>query len=643
MRQKTSFFNKTLFLKNSARFWPLWAMYLGIWLLTGPLVVSSGIRWNRENPMASVLPFLNSASGTGVVMVLITGAVFALAVFSFLYSSKSANMMASLPITRGTVYSTSYLTGLIWMLGANVLVFLCGILVLSAHGVLDMRILLSWLGIISLEGVFFYSFACFCAMLTGSGFVMPIVYFVLNFAVVIYEMLVRTVLSVLLYGASEIISGITLDKFAPAVAMMEKHCDIIDPATGSSVYMWETIPKNYLVSYNGWVLIAVYAAVGVIFALLGYALYKRRRMETASDVVSVNFLKPVFKYCMGIGGALCSCLLLYYMFFNDGIRPASAWIYMVACAIPGAFIGWYAAEMLVRKSFKVFRHWQGFVICAVLVSAFILCAEMDVCGYEKQVPEAQDVKSVRINTFSQSELESPENIESVLALHRSIIDNKRIHEDEYYREQKGNEPSNWSSVPVTLRYELTDGTHMERVYRLLISRETLSDPGSDLKTLESVVNSQEALNSRYALGCEEDSVVSADVYYYDNVYGDTDRNLDVEQARQLFRAVKQDVEAGNVGLESYELGSGTVSNFNCDINIGITGKSRDVGDRPAVPAPTGETAAAEYVEYIYVPVSEDSVNTLSFLRDTLGIKMAVADGADNASQTENSAAETSEG
>ena len=39
MRSKTSFFNKTLFLKSVARFWPVWGSYFVIWLIILPVVL----------------------------------------------------------------------------------------------------------------------------------------------------------------------------------------------------------------------------------------------------------------------------------------------------------------------------------------------------------------------------------------------------------------------------------------------------------------------------------------------------------------------------------------------------------------------------------------------------------------------------
>ena len=36
MRSRISYFNKTLYLKNMARFWPIWALYGIIWLFAMP-------------------------------------------------------------------------------------------------------------------------------------------------------------------------------------------------------------------------------------------------------------------------------------------------------------------------------------------------------------------------------------------------------------------------------------------------------------------------------------------------------------------------------------------------------------------------------------------------------------------------------
>ena len=109
MKSKTSFFNKTIFLKYFALFWPLWAFYTFIMIVMLDGILFFGLKqdnmWNRENvPEAEVenmLITIRNATEMNIHMVIIfiAALVVGMALFNYLYSSKSANMLHSLPIT----------------------------------------------------------------------------------------------------------------------------------------------------------------------------------------------------------------------------------------------------------------------------------------------------------------------------------------------------------------------------------------------------------------------------------------------------------------------------------------------------------------------------------------------------------------
>ena len=66
-----------------------------------------------------------------------------------------------------------------------------------------------------LSFLFFYNFAVLCCMIVGNAIMMPIVYFILNFAIPVVELMIRTVLQAFVYGMPNA-SGVHLSPFAPA-------------------------------------------------------------------------------------------------------------------------------------------------------------------------------------------------------------------------------------------------------------------------------------------------------------------------------------------------------------------------------------------------------------------------------------------
>ena len=83
MQSKTSFFNKTVFVKNITRFWPLWLAYLVIWILIVPVSFLTAVDWNEtlRTEVGAGLNLLNTAAEIGVVMAFVFGILAAMAVF----------------------------------------------------------------------------------------------------------------------------------------------------------------------------------------------------------------------------------------------------------------------------------------------------------------------------------------------------------------------------------------------------------------------------------------------------------------------------------------------------------------------------------------------------------------------------------
>ena len=86
MRSGTSYFNKTLFAKHFARFWPIWGLYGLIWTMCLPLGILLDSRSGWTQVRARVLP-LNYLDTSGwfsaaTFLAVVFGLLAAMAVFS---------------------------------------------------------------------------------------------------------------------------------------------------------------------------------------------------------------------------------------------------------------------------------------------------------------------------------------------------------------------------------------------------------------------------------------------------------------------------------------------------------------------------------------------------------------------------------
>lgn len=503
MQSRTSFFNASIFKKSVTRFWPVWGGYTAAWVIT---VLSALL--SRYSSVNSVIELQSKLLNIGYAGGLITGAIFgvfsAMAVWSFAYSTRSAHAMACLPVRREGVFTAVTMAGLLPFVAANAAITVLTLLAELAVGVVDLAVTLQMFALMTLPFLLFYGFAVFCAQMTGNILALPAVYAVLNFVCVGVEVLVRALACVFVYGMAQGVFTCTLRFFSPVVGIL-MNCKVARNETwDGEVYLL----KGY--TFQGWGVLVTYAVIGLVLMALALLLFRRRKMETAGDVVAVEVLKPVFRWCMAIGCALCLSVLFYLLFWENGYAHGGSTLCLISLIfvmLVGAFCGWFIAEMMMKKSFRVFRSgWGGLGVCCLILAALLCACEFDLFGYEKYVPTAEKVESVNMNCMGEYvTLESPESIEQVLALHESIVANKAWHEGDLGHRDWSD---NYSTLQLT--YWLRSGRWISREYDL---RYTEEKPG-DMSLVQAVINCAEAISDRKetAFPITEESIYDSGVY-----------------------------------------------------------------------------------------------------------------------------------
>ena len=498
MQSRTSFFNGSIFRKSVARFWPVWGGYFAIWFILVPVVLLAN-RYDRTTDY--VRDFLLNTGFTGGLIMNALFAVFsAMAVWSFLYNTRSAHGMACLPVRREGVFSSVVLAGLLPYLAVNAVIAVLALLSQLAIGIVDVGATLQWFALASLSFLFFYGFATLCAQLTGNILVLPAVYAVLNFVFVGAELLARYLTSLFVYGMNQDMDAFSLKWLSPFVAILMR-CRVTSHSVWNGEYY--TYGGSY---FAGWRILIIYAVVGLVLLIPALLLYRRRKMETAGDVVAIEVLKPVFRWCMAIGCALCLSALICVLFWENGhdykAGSVAALVGLLFTLVLGAVIGWFIAEMLIKKSFRVFSrsnaHWGGLGICCAIIVALMLACEFDLFGYEKFVPDPEKVEAVTLWCQGNvSDLEAQESIRAVTALHESVVANKQCHEAAA-RELYGpyDPESTTSGVTMTLNYNLRSGRNVARRYTVYYDR-TAGNYG-DAELLQATLNCPEAVADRKA-------------------------------------------------------------------------------------------------------------------------------------------------
>ena len=553
MRSGTSWFNGALYRKDLQRFWPLWGLWSVIWLVLQPLLLYTRLQAelrSGEGDLAGITAALPGLVGSvSFTLAFLFGVGAAMAVFSYLYTHRSACMMHALPLRRETLFFTSYLAGLSFLLLPLAGVSMLTALIETAYGALDVQAILIWLAMTGGSCLFFYSFAVFCAMFTGNLLALPAFYCVLSFLVSIMTDLMGVLARQFLYGFT---------------AFDSRVYDVVNWLTPLQK-LWEVYWLSQERTLSGGGILAAYAAAALLLAAAALAVYRRRQVETAGDVVAVAVVRPVFKYgfayCVGVAAGLATL----------GVLGLSGDAETVACVLLWALAGYFAAEMLLKKTLRVLRAWKGAVGLTVVLSVLVAAIWLDLPGYSHWVPTVDQVAAVEVRTSSypsdsgadQFTLTDKDQIKKVLDFHQAVV----AAGEDYVRaydtrpaaadlSEQGQAPDTqpaerWSDYTLLdLTYTLADGRRVSRTYYdLPLYSEDLETPNTVTWAAGRLVEDREISLQAYGLETARDmrvvEVLVSGLWrpaeqYMDSVY------LEEGQTR-LFQAVLADFDAGNLG------------------------------------------------------------------------------------------------
>ena len=555
MRSKTLCFNGTLFRKNLSRYWPLWglASFGGALFPLAMLVNLLHSGFDFWTPLETTQAYYNVLSYGVPVISIVYAVLCAMAVWNYLYNTRSVGLMHTLPIRREGLFVTNVLSGLVMMAIPYAVTGALIVLVSLLYGGFEpVGVLVTILGVAG-ESIFFFGLATFCAFIVGNVFMLPALYTLFNFLAVLTDFTMNLLAQGFCFGLNSSYSG-TVEWLSPVVYLMQQ----VRP---DSTYEEKLVQGGVYGSYstnvltevhleNGW-LIAVYAAVGVVLMALAWLMYRRRRSESAGDVVAVGWMKPVFRYGCAAFSAILGGRLLYALFwesFQNGLYFTV--LPMILCMIVGGAVGYYAASMLLAKTLRVFRStWKGML--AVALGCIALCAAMkfDVFGVVRRVPAADSVKQVNLYTADSNYYLTPgqddELIEKVRALHQAIISDKdhALTAASAASEACTDREVLYTYTTVRFTYTLNSGLKVERQYDLYLTRDRMAQDGTYDNLLDRLINSPEMRQKRIRW---QDAGFQMDSAWITTRTGDTDLNS--REVETILSAVARDAENGNWGV-----------------------------------------------------------------------------------------------
>lgn len=530
MPRKTSFFNGTLLRSDLRHYWPAGFLYVLVWLMVLPIpLLQTGFdyvhNWpDRPELLAAELHNIYYSAMTGsMVLAVLSGIVIPMAVYAYLMAPRSVGLMHALPVKRTTQYISHFAAGFGLLTGGNVLIFLLSVLAQLPCGGPDWAAAGLWLLVTELLELFFLALGTLCAMATGWLLAIPVLYGAVNFIAVLLCMVVQYLQRLFYFGFGSTTYPGFVEWLTPIVTLSDAVCSYQgDWVTrdGREVYL-RALPDGAVT------VLAVYAAAGLVILALGWLLYSRRPSEAAGDAIAFRWLRPIVRWIAGLCGGLGLGVFLSTIVlggFGSGI------VKLILCQVFMGLLCFFAVQMLLQKTFRVFRRsWKEAAALVLALAALTLAIRADIFGVQQRVPDPSRVENVtlRITYYDGGycDTDDPAIIEMATELHRAILD------------QGENAPENGAGwIEIRVFYDLKNGDSVRRDYSIIGVK------GSEVYRLSNQLLNMPQFRSG-AMGLDWLKTTGLDNIrggYICDGYTDAETDLTREQAVELCRLAQQD-------------------------------------------------------------------------------------------------------
>ncbi|MGJ9384489.1 hypothetical protein [Salipaludibacillus sp. CF4.18] len=565
MKSKISLWNKALFnLQLRTVTWFGILLTLALLVMLPISIFVQEVRFGPESNQwfYSANSTLNSLSEFSLPFQLIVFAIFPvlLGIVLLNYSTKkeATYFMHSLPFTRQTLLTNTYLAGFVALLSPILITgIVLGILRFFLEDPFYSFVdLFAWIGLSTFILVFIFIVTMMIGILVGNG--------LLHGALTYTVIAVPALLIVLtLLNLQYFISGLALTSYTDTLVtkgiFFVRLTDLYDNSFSILEYF-------------------IYIFIMVSLVLLSYLMYAKRPSEASDQAIVYPIVRSIFLY-----GLTFFTMLVSGVYFTEALQGGFAWT--MFGYILGAFIAYTILQMILQKAIRLTWYWKGFLGYIVVIVLLMIPINIGSGVYENNIPTTATVESVAIySSYSYGNEESggaPRltdelSIEQVTELHKQLKDYD--HDDEFY---------SWNTI--TFDYKLEDGSSLRREYSL---GETASNELTE--DLRNNAEFKQAYDPIFQLNDLDVTYASV----YGNLQGDEKRISDPEELQTLISLLEKDVTESPSQVLAQE-------------------NAVSVGDVQFNIARSEEDQRDEYVmhEGGYVMLTKDHQRTLDWLKE----------------------------
>ncbi len=572
MKSKMSFFNKGLIFSNLKRYSWVSAVWSVLLFLSVPLTIMTYELYDTQDLNLRLLEegyrsFINRFGGAFAnVMLCAFPVLIGMLVFRYLHSQRSSTVMHGLPFTRLRLFANSLFSGFVLMLIPliiNTTIVLIIKLSLPIGEYITYRIIFTWLLNSLCIAFCVFSLTVFVGMFTGNLIAHIVFTYIIHFLPLLLWVCIQALFTELVYGYSYS----QVPEFLTKFPMMY----IIQDSTDCNL---------------------IYFLSGIVLLVMAFFVYRKRPAESAGDIVSFRFIRPIFKY----GVTFCTAIF-GYLFFIGLTGEKQLTITLLIFVV----VGYCLAQMLLSKSFRVWQAWKGLVVSLIVALAILGGIKTDITGFERRVPDIDSIESITIMNSMPGidvqtiELTQKEDIAQIRDMHEDLTKN------EAYKAYNRRFPH--ETYRLLFSYTLTNGKTMERSYRYVVKE--YEDYLKPLYTPEKLLTS-----GIKAMRANAEQILNLQIMAYKYDYKHTSITAE-EKIAEFLDAYKSDVASMSFEDLVYTEADSEIASVTFEIYKNMSQTNAD----NVLRAPNGSTI--EITDYCHYTITDKYTNTAMWLEENI--------------------------
>ncbi|SDB37933.1 ABC-2 type transport system permease protein [Pseudobutyrivibrio sp. YE44] len=565
MQSKTSFFNMTLFKKNISRTWIAGLVYFIILILSLPVtfIISNAnaaddymadMGYTMEMRLYQHMSVVPTASFAMVMSIIVTAITF-----WYLFSKRDNYMMHSFPVNRASLFFTGILSSMVVTLLPVLVTAILMTGVAVGMGTASVSCIWYWTIIVVVSTILFTSIAMFSLMTTGQMVTAILFYFTFNFLYLLMELAFRLTASALMFGMGQALTGITFKIWSPIMFIpvnTSVTSDIQTDDYGSKVI-------GFTHSFDGAQYLLIYFIAALVIIAISFMMYKKKKLETVQDFISVPWLKPVFSVGMSffismVAGASAASMLEVFKPFSFNVRYIVAIIFITVIGI----VIFYATQMMIEKTLRVFSvktlsKCLGYTVAALVV---ILGLRLDVFKIEDKVPAEKNIEWAAISGEYTMVFQDQKNIKQVRELHKNFLEDKKE-----LRDVATLFPEDGTST-LDIKYKLKNGDVIVRSYDVINTEAkdatatyvAATQPILDFVNKPEIIK-EHVIGNTWNTGFIKEMTFSTYIYddnvkdfvYDSNEFVNLTDKEKREKYERVYKALLKDVDEGKVFVQKF--------------------------------------------------------------------------------------------